>query len=79
MQIFLLIVIFILIVINLKQADELRAIEIKTLDNSQCRGARPHLPSREQVFCEKNSLNSREGDLPLEAIVQILAIFQNVF
>ena len=32
MQIFLLIVIFILIVINLKQADELRDIEIKTLD-----------------------------------------------
>ena len=32
MQTFLLIVIFILIVINLKQADELRDIEIKTLD-----------------------------------------------
>ena len=36
MQIFLLIVIFILIVINLKQADELRNLERKTLDNSQC-------------------------------------------
>lgn len=32
MQIFLLIVIFILIVINLKQADELRNLERKTLD-----------------------------------------------
>ena len=32
MQIFLLIVIFILIVINLKQADELRDLERKTLD-----------------------------------------------
>ena len=32
MQIFLLLVIFILIVINLKQADELRALERKTLD-----------------------------------------------
>ncbi len=37
MQIFLLIVIFILIVINLKQADELRDLERKTLDDSQCR------------------------------------------
>ena len=36
MQIFLLIVIFILIVINLKQADELRNLERKTLDDSQC-------------------------------------------
>ena len=36
MQIFLLIVIFILIVINLKQADELRDLERKTLDDSQC-------------------------------------------
>lgn len=35
MQIFLLIVIFILIVINLKQADELRDLERKTLDDSQ--------------------------------------------
>ena len=32
MQIFLLIVIFILIAINLKQADELRELERKTLD-----------------------------------------------
>ena len=32
MPIFLLIVIFILIVINLKQADELRELERKTLD-----------------------------------------------
>ena len=32
MQTFLLIVIFILIVINLKQADELRDLERKTLD-----------------------------------------------
>ena len=39
MQIFLLIVIFILIVINLKQADELRDLERKTLDDSQCRAA----------------------------------------
>ena len=39
MQIFLLIVIFILIVINLKQADELRDLERKTLDGSQCRAA----------------------------------------
>ena len=35
MQTFLLIVIFILIVINLKQADELRDLERKTLDDSQ--------------------------------------------
>ena len=39
MQIFLLIVIFILIVINLKQADELRNLERKTLDDSHCRAA----------------------------------------
>lgn len=32
MQIFLLIIIFILIVINLKQADELRDLEQKTLE-----------------------------------------------
>ena len=32
MQIFLLLVIFILIVINLRQADELRDLERKTLD-----------------------------------------------
>ncbi len=36
MQIFLLIVIFILIVIYLKQADELRKLERKTLDDAQC-------------------------------------------
>ena len=36
MQIFLLIVIFILIVINLKQADELRNLQRKTLDDLQC-------------------------------------------
>ena len=35
MQTFLLIVILILIVINLRQADELRDLERKTLDNSQ--------------------------------------------
>ena len=39
MQTLLLIVIFILIVINLKQADELRDLERKTLDDSQCRAA----------------------------------------
>ena len=39
MQTFLLIVIFILIVINLKQVDELRDLERKTLDDSQCRAA----------------------------------------
>ena len=39
MQTFLLIVIFILIVINLKQADELRDLERKILDNQRCRAA----------------------------------------
>ena len=39
MQIFLLIVIFILIIINLKKADELRSLERKTLDDSQCSAA----------------------------------------
>ena len=39
MQTFLLIVIFILIVINLRQADELRDLERKILDDSQRRAA----------------------------------------
>ena len=39
MRTFLLVVIFILIVINLRQADELRDLERKTLEDSQRRAA----------------------------------------
>ena len=58
MQTFLLILIFILIVINLKQADELRDLERKTLDDLQCRAA----SSRKSGASEQEEITSNARD-----------------
>ena len=60
MQIFLLIVIFILIVINLKQADELRDLERKTLDDSQCRAASGRNSEHDKQEKAQSNVNGSE-------------------
>ena len=63
MQIFLLIVIFILIAINLKQADELRDLERKNFDDSQSRAASGRYSERDKQEKAQSDVNgSKQRD-----------------
>ena len=58
MPIFLLIVIFILIVINLKQADELRDLERKTLDAFKivCKKLKQNMEDKKDATRKNNNI-----------------------